>query len=248
MKTTLKVLGGFVLVVLVLVVIAVVALPMLVDPQDVKDQLSAKVKEATGRELSIPGEVKLSVFPWLGATLGEVSLGNAAGFSAPVFASTEKVDVRVKLMPLLDRRLEMSTVTVHGMTLNLERNKAGKGNWEDLGAGGAGGDTAGTTGSGGQGLAGFAIGGVDVRDGALSFSDAQAGKSYSLRNVTLTTGVVNNGPNDATGVEITDLLPAGLTFQSANIGAGTYNELTGRWSVGDLPAYVSPVVLQDSAR
>jgi AsmA protein len=203
MKKLFKIIAGVIVVAIVLVVIAAVALPMLVDPQDIKDQLSARVKARTGRDLNIPGEVKLSVFPWLGATLGEVSLGNAAGFSAPVFASTKKVDVRVKLMPLFSRRVEMDTVTVHGLTLNMERNKQGANNWDDLashdGAGAAGKDApSSSAGSSpgeatGQGLAGFAIGGIDVRDGTLSFSDQQTGQSYSIKKLNLTTGALSPG-------------------------------------------------------
>ena len=199
MKKLLKILAGVVVVGVVLLIVAAVALPMLVDPQDIKNQISAEVKTETGRELSIPGEVKLSVFPWLGATLGEVSLGNAAGFSSPVFASTRKVDVRVKLMPLFSRRLEMDTVTVHGLTLNMERNKQGAGNWEDLAAGGgAKGDGASSTPptsgeAAGQGLAGFAIGGIDVRDGALTFTDQQAGQSWEVKNLNLSTGALIPG-------------------------------------------------------
>ena len=52
--------------------------------------------------------------------------------------------------------------------------------------------------------------------------------------------VSNGGPLQATGVRVTDLLPAGLTFISytsvTNTGAsgGTYTSSTGNWSVGTL--------------
>lgn len=199
MKKLSKIVAAVIVAVVVLVAAAALAVPLLIDEQDVKDQLSARVKAATGRDLAIPGEVDLSVFPWLGATLGEVSLGNAEGFTAPVFASTEKVDVHVKLMPLFERRVEMDTVTVHGLVLNLERNAAGKANWEDLGAGAAGkkdggaaGD-AGSGGDGGRGLAGFAISGIDIRDGTVTYTDAAAGRSYRLADLTLATGELTPG-------------------------------------------------------
>ncbi len=198
MKKLIKGIVGLVVAGVVLIVAAVVILPMLIDADDVKKQLTAQVKEQTGRDLSIPGEVKLSVFPWLGASLGTASLGNAQGFTDPVFASTEKVDVRVKLMPLLDRRLEMDTIVIHGLTLNLERNKQGKGNWEDLAAGGGAGAPAkpaggGDAGGGAPALAGFAIGGVDIRDGTVRFTDRAAGQAYAVSNLALTTGSVTPG-------------------------------------------------------
>ncbi|HEV2028613.1 MAG TPA: sortase [Candidatus Dormibacteraeota bacterium] len=53
-------------------------------------------------------------------------------------------------------------------------------------------------------------------------------------NVTFTVTVTNNGPSNATGVQVTDLLPAGLTFVSAAPSAGTYNAGTGLWDIGAL--------------
>ena len=51
-------------------------------------------------------------------------------------------------------------------------------------------------------------------------------------NVTFTLTATNNGPSDATGVQVTDLLPAGLTFVSASSGA--YTSGTGVWIVGNV--------------
>ena len=54
-------------------------------------------------------------------------------------------------------------------------------------------------------------------------------------NVTFTITVTNNGPCNATGVKIKDLLPTGLNFISANThGIGTYNPTTGIWDIGNL--------------
>jgi len=50
--------------------------------------------------------------------------------------------------------------------------------------------------------------------------------------VNFTITVTNSGPSDATGVQITDLLPSGYTFVSANPSAGTYDSGTGVWNVG----------------
>ncbi|GAB3814530.1 hypothetical protein GCM10028895_07720 [Pontibacter rugosus] len=50
--------------------------------------------------------------------------------------------------------------------------------------------------------------------------------------VTYTITAKNLGPNAATGVSVTDQLPAGLTFVSASSAA--YSASTGVWSVGDL--------------
>jgi uncharacterized repeat protein (TIGR01451 family) len=53
-------------------------------------------------------------------------------------------------------------------------------------------------------------------------------------NVTFTVKVTNGGPEDATGVEVTDLLPATLTFVSATPSQGTYTPGSGLWTVGSI--------------
>ena len=61
--------------------------------------------------------------------------------------------------------------------------------------------------------------------------------SHPLLNQQITFSVVvtNNGPGDATGVVVTDPLPAGLTFVSANPPPPTtYDPISGVWTVGDL--------------
>jgi uncharacterized repeat protein (TIGR01451 family) len=51
--------------------------------------------------------------------------------------------------------------------------------------------------------------------------------------ITFTLTARNNGP-DAAAVVVTDLLPAGLNFVSAASGQGSYDAITGQWSVGTL--------------
>jgi uncharacterized repeat protein (TIGR01451 family) len=53
-------------------------------------------------------------------------------------------------------------------------------------------------------------------------------------NATFTIVVRNDGPDTATGVEVTDRLPSGLAYVSAVPSQGTYNQITGLWDVGSL--------------
>ncbi|MFE7318775.1 isopeptide-forming domain-containing fimbrial protein [Streptomyces sp. NPDC057555] len=54
------------------------------------------------------------------------------------------------------------------------------------------------------------------------------------QTVTYRVAVHNAGPNDATGVTVTDQLPDGLAFLSADATSGGYDPATGKWTVGDL--------------
>src|SRR4029453_1712857 len=65
--------------------------------------------------------------------------------------------------------------------------------------------------------------------------------------VTFTVIVTNNGPDSATNVTVNDLLPAGLTFVSATPSQGTYNPLTGLWTMGTITT-AAPQTLQIQAQ
>jgi uncharacterized repeat protein (TIGR01451 family) len=53
-------------------------------------------------------------------------------------------------------------------------------------------------------------------------------------NVNFTITITNDGPDDASNVTVGDVLPAGTTFVSATLSAGTYDNITGVWTVGSL--------------
>ena len=50
--------------------------------------------------------------------------------------------------------------------------------------------------------------------------------------IVYTVTLKNNGPDAATSVEVTDLLPAGVTYQSDTPSQGSYVSDTGFWTVG----------------
>ena len=46
--------------------------------------------------------------------------------------------------------------------------------------------------------------------------------------------VANQGPSPATGVQVTEVLSAGLAFESAAPSQGAYDSATGLWTVGSI--------------
>jgi AsmA protein len=117
----------------VVVAAGLFALWLSVNPNDYKEQIAAAVKQSTGRDLSLTGHMHLSVFPWVALELGPGSLGNPPGFGEGDFLAFNHAAVRVRLLPLLAKRLEMERVDIDGLDLRLSRNAAGMGNWEGFG-------------------------------------------------------------------------------------------------------------------
>uniref|UniRef100_UPI000830CBCE DUF11 domain-containing protein n=1 Tax=Pseudotamlana agarivorans TaxID=481183 RepID=UPI000830CBCE len=69
----------------------------------------------------------------------------------------------------------------------------------------------------------------------LSLTKTVAGGNTSPlvgTEITFQIAVTNDGPQDATGVEVTDLLPSGFTYVSSIISSGTYDETSGIWNTG----------------
>src|SRR5512146_627054 len=107
MKKALKITGIVIGVLVLLVIVLAAALPFLINPNHFKDDLARAVQKKTGRELSIQGDIKLSVFPWLGVEIGQVELSNAKGFGGAPFAAINEADVHVRFWPLLHGKIEV---------------------------------------------------------------------------------------------------------------------------------------------
>jgi len=118
-----------------LIIVLLLGVWLFVNPNNYKDRIEQLVKTSTGRELALPGAIKLSVFPWIALELGPASLGNPPGFGNQPFATLQRADVRVKFLPLLlHRQLVFGRIEIDGLDLRLQKNAKGEGNWQKFGA------------------------------------------------------------------------------------------------------------------
>jgi len=215
MKLLLSILGG----IIALPLIAILIIIFIVDPNDYKPQIANLVEDATGRTLTIEGDIKLTFYPWLGLQLGKVSLGNAPGFDAPEFAKIDQARVQVKLLPLFKKHLEIGTILLEAATINLTRKPDGHTNWEDLVAPSEDKPKESTS------LKGFKIDGLDLRHAKIVWNDQRANSRYILSDLNFkTSALVQNEPVKLqfnTALDITTLtgqidLNTQLTFDLEN--------------------------------
>ncbi len=198
MGKILKVLGWLIGMLVVLIVAAIILVPMFVDLNDHKERIILEVKKATGRDLTIGGDLGLSVFPHFALELNGLSLSNAPGFAGGDFAAVQHAQVRVNMVPLLFHQvLEVDTVQVDGLNLNLAKSKSGVTNWDDMLGKGAKTDKPKAAEPDlpdqGGGMLAFTVGGVTIKDAQVVWDDQSTGERYQIANLNLETGEIVPG-------------------------------------------------------
>ena len=183
-KTFLKVVAGLV----VLIVIAVAGFLYSFDANNYKEEITELVETVTGRPISIAGDMDISLYPWIGIKISEVTIENTPEFSNKTFATIGQFDVRIKVTPLLQKRLDIDRLVLHRLVANFEINTAGENNWSDV-AGLSETDDMKSE----FGLAGLSVGGIDLADSSLSWVDVNTGKQFKISKMSLSTQALNQG-------------------------------------------------------
>ena len=99
---------------------------LLFDPNDYKGEIAAAVEKATGRQLTLDGDLELAVFPTIRIAVGGATLSNAPGFGDEPMARIGSATLSLALFPLLAKRIEISQARIEGLELNLARNRSGQ--------------------------------------------------------------------------------------------------------------------------
>ena len=112
------------LVLVVLLVGGVLALPFLVDLNTYQERYKPLIEEALNRKVQLQ-DIRLTVWPRIGARVAGFSVLDDPAFSSGPFASLSSLDVGVKLMPLLSGKVEVEEITLHGPVITVIKNKNG---------------------------------------------------------------------------------------------------------------------------
>jgi AsmA protein len=200
---------------LLLFVIAAIAFFLFFDPNDFREEIAQAVKEETGRDLVIDGEVSLQLFPWLAVEVGHATLGNAEGFGDEPFAEFDRAELSVRVLPLLLRQeVAVGAAVLDALRLNLEVDSSGRSNWDDF-ASADGGiesvDGAATEAQANGGQA-FEVSGVDINDASIVYANRDTGEVYTLSGMTMKIGRIAGGePVPASGSLRFEVQPTGMS-------------------------------------
>lgn len=204
MKAFGKILGIIVLVLLLLVVAAGFVLTHFFDPNDYKEEIRQLARDKANVELNLKGDIGWSLFPWLGLELHDTSVATLQQPAQP-FADVQLLGMSVRVLPLLRKELQMSDIRVEGLTLSLNRDKNGAGNWENIGkpvqpatgtppaAQPVPGEASKPTESAPRQAMKLDIDSLTVKNARIDYADAQSGKQYSVEGIELTTGAIREG-------------------------------------------------------
>jgi AsmA protein len=114
----------------VIIIAAILIIPRVVNVQKYKPELEKKIAEASGRPFSVSDDLRFSLFPWIGLSFSDLHLGNIKGFKEKDFVNVKSFEVRIKLLPLLSKDVQVKKFILNEPRIVLVKNKDGRVNWE----------------------------------------------------------------------------------------------------------------------
>jgi uncharacterized protein involved in outer membrane biogenesis len=203
------------------VVIFVLAVLFFLPTERIARIATDQVRQATGRTLTIDGDISPSFFPVIGVSTGPVTLSNAGWAEAPKMLTAASADIGVELLPLLSGQIRISRLHLADPLINLEIDADGRPNWEfeapatdeDEGAAPET-ETATEEKDPLAFLRTFALAEAKVENGAVNFIDRGKSQSIALSEINLTTAFPGVDEEfTAGGTAVWNGMPASLEVQ-----------------------------------
>jgi len=113
----------------VIVIAGLLIAPAFIDIRDYKPKVEKYITEKTGRPFAVGDDLSLSFFPWAGVSLSNLQLGNTAAFAEKDFITVKSFEVRVKLLPLISKDIQIKRFILNEPHIVLVKNKNGRVNW-----------------------------------------------------------------------------------------------------------------------
>jgi len=123
-----KIIGRIIWALLLTVVVTVVLLLFL--PADRIARLAAEqIQAQTGRDVSITGDVSMTLWPVLGVSAGEIEVGNADWARQGSMLTARNAAIGIDAMALLSGEIKITNIEAASPTIRLESRKDGRASW-----------------------------------------------------------------------------------------------------------------------
>jgi AsmA protein len=115
----------------VLAIAAALILPRLLSPETYRPRLEQMLADLTGRTVAI-GPMRLHIFPVPGIEADGFTLGEDPAFGPEPFLKANRIDARIRLMPLFSSRLDVVSFDIEKPVARLRREADGRWNLASL--------------------------------------------------------------------------------------------------------------------
>jgi AsmA protein len=109
---------------LVLIIGAILLLPFLIDLKKYESQYKPPIEEALNRKIQFQ-EIRLTIWPRIGARVEGFTVLDDPAFGAGPFASLASLDVAVQLKPLLSGKVEVDEIFLRDPVITVIKNQKG---------------------------------------------------------------------------------------------------------------------------
>lgn len=116
---------------LFLIIVGLALAPFLISLDRFRPEIVAMIENETGRKIEI-GSLRLSLLPTTHVEIAEFRVKNSEGFPEGNTLEVGKIDIGATIGSLLRRQLQVTSVNVSGVRLNLLEDSRGKTNYEAL--------------------------------------------------------------------------------------------------------------------
>ena len=168
---------------LVLVIGAVLVL-FLLPAERIAGLVTDQFQAATGRAMTLQGDVRPTLWPELGVNTGAVSIANASWSDAGPMLQADRLSIGVDIGALLGGTIRIKRIEADAPQILLEVAADGRANWDLSPPGAAASAGAGT--NNGTKLPGFSLDSAVISDGRLIFVDHGTGSRTDLRKIDAT--------------------------------------------------------------
>lgn len=188
---------------LVLLLALAIAAPFFIPTDAYKDQIQRAVEDATGREFTIGGDLRVGLFPRLELEVDDVAFANVAGATESNMVTLKRLQVQLEVMPLLGGEVRVARFVLVEPTIHLAVDADGRGNWEFPTGGAApaasdGGSSAGDAAA--DFLQNLSLDNVRLRRGRVTYTNARTGVVHELSDVNVALSLPSlQGPFEAQG-------------------------------------------------
>ena len=120
-----------IIVVLAICLVLVILAPFMVNLDQYKGTILARVEPYLGRDVDLT-HIELTILSGLGAEIQGLRVADNPGFSSADFISLNSLQVRVELLPLLKKEIKVRKIVLKRPVISVARNAAGEFSFDDI--------------------------------------------------------------------------------------------------------------------